>query len=154
MGGVQFKEENMDEKRKITRVMLPDGLQVTVESFLIEPSRDEYLAAHGVEETEDQRIAAPLLKAKRMYADWPEPHLIIPETLPEPNLPDHVVTAWCRFGDEPLVLVFFATVHESISLTELFQVHLEDIHADVLVNIDQEAERRKWFDWMSGEPPF
>ena len=48
---------------------------------------------------------------------------------------------------ESLVLVFFATLNESVSIKEFFQFHLEGIHADVLVNIDQEDERRKWFDW-------
>ena len=135
----------------LATVTLQDGVEMAVESFVIEQSWDRTLLAQGVEQTEDERIAAPLDKVKRIWHGSPEPHLVIPETLPESGLPDHVVTAWCRVGEEQdeLVLVFFANVDDSqLSIKEIFQMHLEGIHADFLVGVDQ-AEERKIFDWFN-----
>ncbi len=145
------------QPQPITTVTLPDGLEVTIESFLVEPSRDPKLAADGFKQSTDELVAAPLLKIQRSWSDWPEPHLVLPLKVMEQEVPEHVVTAWCRFGgDDRLVLVFFTTVDDSLSMKEFFQLHLEDIHLKVLINIQKEAERdeEKWFGWLEGESCF
>jgi hypothetical protein len=101
-----------------------------------------------VEETEGQRIAAPLNKVKRIWHGSPEPHYILPKAQPKSGLPAHCITAWLRSGNDEIVVVFFCDIMGDESLTELFSKHLHHISWEFLTGVDLEEER-KIFDWYN-----
>ena len=67
--------EKIDEQLYFT---LDDGQLITIESFVMERSKNVVMAGYDFEESEDETIARHLLRARRVWDGSPSVRIVAP----------------------------------------------------------------------------